>query len=78
MTRAKARIEQATSGQIGQPAACMIENKWTLHADEMPRNYHPRSKSTSPTESVDNFVSNWPVKYRQAALGLACDRSMTN
>src|SRR6476620_10431214 len=27
MTRAKARMEQATSGQIGQPAACMIENK---------------------------------------------------
>ena len=21
-------IEQASSGQIGQPAACMIENKW--------------------------------------------------
>jgi len=36
-------MEQATSGQIGQPAACMIENKWNLRADEMPRNYGPRT-----------------------------------
>src|SRR5689334_21565986 len=27
ITRASARMEQATKGQIGQPAACMIENK---------------------------------------------------
>jgi hypothetical protein len=39
MTRANARMEQAISGQIGQPAACMIENKWNLRADELSRNY---------------------------------------
>src|SRR5205085_9477672 len=27
MMRARARMEQASRGQIGQPAACMIENK---------------------------------------------------
>src|SRR5665647_777108 len=41
MTSAKARIEQATSGQIGQPAACMMGNKEDLRAHEMPRNYGP-------------------------------------
>jgi hypothetical protein len=33
-------MEQATKGQIGQPAACMIENKWNLRAGEKQRNYH--------------------------------------
>jgi hypothetical protein len=32
ITRASASMEQATSGQIGQPAACMIENKGYLRA----------------------------------------------
>ena len=32
-------MEQATSGQIGQPAACMIENNGDLHADELPADY---------------------------------------
>jgi hypothetical protein len=27
ITMAKAKMEQAIRGQIGQPAACMIENK---------------------------------------------------
>ena len=30
MTRARATTEQRISGQIGQPAACMIENKRVL------------------------------------------------
>src|SRR3569832_777022 len=30
MTSASARMEQATRGQIGQPAACMIESKGTF------------------------------------------------
>jgi hypothetical protein len=29
---AKAAIEHAIKGQIGQPAACMMENKGKLHA----------------------------------------------
>jgi hypothetical protein len=35
-------MEQAISGQIGQPAACMIENKGSLHAAvnaEQPADY---------------------------------------
>jgi hypothetical protein len=28
ITSASATTEQMSSGQIGQPAACMIENKW--------------------------------------------------
>jgi hypothetical protein len=30
MTKAKATTEHASNGQIGQPAACMIENKRVL------------------------------------------------
>jgi hypothetical protein len=30
---AKATIELAIKGQIGQPAACMMENKGKLHAN---------------------------------------------
>ena len=69
MTSAKARIELATSGQIGQPAACMIENKLDLRADEMPRDYHAglfrgdeggrrrlSRVGRRPTKYVDNFV----------------------
>ena len=32
ITRASARMEQATNGQIGQPAACMIESKGRFSA----------------------------------------------
>ena len=33
MTSASAAIEHATKGQIGQPAACMIENNAHLQTD---------------------------------------------
>ena len=39
MTKVSANTEQAISAQIGQPAACMIENKDSLHAGELPRDY---------------------------------------
>src|SRR5512140_2867001 len=32
ITRASARMEQTTKGQIGQPAACMIESKGAISA----------------------------------------------
>jgi hypothetical protein len=70
MIRASARMELATNGQIGQPAACMMENKNEPHADGKPVDYGPRAEScgfgwlrqrltqpfASPTEHVDNFV----------------------
>jgi hypothetical protein len=34
MTMASAKMEQATSGQMGQPAACMIENNGSLRSSE--------------------------------------------
>jgi hypothetical protein len=34
MTKAMAAIEQRSSGQIGHPAACMIENNAVLSAGE--------------------------------------------
>jgi hypothetical protein len=36
---ASAKIEQAIRGQIGQPAACMMENNESLRADEMHPDY---------------------------------------
>jgi hypothetical protein len=33
---ASAKTEQATSGQIGQPAACMMENNAHPLADKLP------------------------------------------
>jgi hypothetical protein len=35
MTSASASTEQATNGQMGQPAACMIENNLHLQADNL-------------------------------------------
>jgi hypothetical protein len=35
ITSARAKTEQATRGQIGQPAACMIENNAHLQADNL-------------------------------------------
>jgi hypothetical protein len=63
-------MEHATNGQIGQPAACMMENKNEPHADGKPVDYGPRADQrvfgrlrqtlahafASPTEHVDNFV----------------------
>ena len=62
MTSANARMEQATRGQMGQPAACMIENKWNLRADEKPRDYRPpagffRVKSAAGVTSRKRFFS---------------------
>jgi hypothetical protein len=37
MIRANAAIEQMRSGQIGQPAACMIESNMNLSDDEVPK-----------------------------------------
>jgi hypothetical protein len=48
MTMARARTEQAIRGQIGQPAACMMENKWkSLRANEMLRDYGVRVPVTT-------------------------------
>ena len=83
ITRASASTEQATSGQIGQPAACMIESKEDLRADRnglaimaygratpavAPANPLGSSCPVSPTESVDNFVENRGKKCPQARL----------
>ena len=68
MTSARASTEQAISGQIGQPAACMMENKLDLRTDETPCDYGPRGPGSNPgraslvsavkqpTVVVDNFV----------------------
>jgi hypothetical protein len=83
-------MEQATSGQIGQPAACMIENKWNLRANEKPRNYGPsifnlwfevmlvESAIVSPTFFVDNFVKKWVAKSRQTIASVLRYRLITN
>jgi uncharacterized protein (UPF0548 family) len=39
MISAIAKMEHATRGQIGQPAACMMENKGALRSGEMHRDY---------------------------------------
>jgi hypothetical protein len=71
-------MEQATSGQMGQPAACMIENKKppreaTADAGRLWRT----ACRTPPTKIVDNFVKNTGWKALEAAPVKACDNSMT-
>jgi hypothetical protein len=36
-------MEHATNGQIGQPAACMMENKSEPHAEGKPVDYGARA-----------------------------------
>src|ERR1700752_3184552 len=70
MTSASPTTEQASSGQIGQPAATMIENKKKSPARglQMRGDYPPSAADVPicfacqprPTTSVDNFVANPP------------------
>lgn len=66
-------------GQMGQPAACMIENKWNLRSGFGPCNYVPRVWRVASlhlpsfTESVHNFVKNKHVKWVIVALAMACN-----
>lgn len=62
-------------GQIGQPAACMMENKWSLRTDAMPTDY---GVHRWPTEHVDKFVQNYGLPGRRAASVRGFDKLMTN
>jgi hypothetical protein len=84
MTSASARMEQATRGQIGQPAACMIESKSGLRdgvAVQDAGDYGAPADYGLPiafrfTEVVDNFVQKGTHPPTRAN---SCDdRSMTN
>jgi hypothetical protein len=88
MTSAKARMEHATRGQMGQPAACMMENKGTFSAQRIASaadyrvlggcRINPTGCRTTPTEVVDNFVQKPTLPPREPAPILKRDRTMTN
>jgi len=65
MINAKPTIEQAMSGQMGQPAACMIENNAGLLAAAtrclQGLDYHSAKRCTAPGQPVDKFVGNFLV-----------------
>jgi hypothetical protein len=77
--QARARTEQAIRGQMGQPAACMMDSNSlsaqvkatrTIMAQRIGRPGHKSYEKVhaaffSPTKSVDNFVGNW-AGYRLA------------
>jgi hypothetical protein len=52
----------------------MMENKWSLRTDAMPRDYGVRWR---PTELVDKFVQNYSPPGRQAASARGFDKLMT-
>jgi hypothetical protein len=53
----------------------MMENKWSLRTDAMPRDYGVRWR---PTEHVDKFVQNYCLIMREAASARGFDKLMTN
>jgi hypothetical protein len=78
-------MEQATKGNMGQPAACMIENNIFLQVlcpacDEFVAELSPMAHSgfhrDCPTELVDNFVDKRVVNPAQAPPGRPCDNLM--
>jgi hypothetical protein len=85
-------MEQAIKGQIGQPAACMIESNvesprgWAtarimaqqplLDGDVFAVSRRLQASRTFSTEVVDNFVRNWHMAWRKAAPNRHCDSSM--
>jgi hypothetical protein len=83
--------EQTTSGQIGQPAACMMENKDLLRDGKLqrlwrtefasPRLYPHANRSARPpsqrTKTVDKFVKNLRTDRARPASTRDCDSSMT-
>ncbi len=76
-------MEQAIKGQMGQPAACMIENKGRLSQGvEMLPDYglpkNPFMLLIWRTDSVDNFVKKSPHRHSKPAPILANDSLMTN
>jgi hypothetical protein len=93
MMSARPTTEQRISGQIGQPAACMMENKSGLRcnllimsqapgptsADGVPQwSPHGRGLAAgSYTDSVDNFVQNRTPHLPDPAISLRLDTSMT-
>jgi len=63
MTKAIAATEQMSSGQIGQPAACMIENNPVLSSNELfwTRDYGPdcmpgRWRKSTNCDSCDKLA----------------------
>jgi hypothetical protein len=87
-------MEQAMRGQIGQPAACMIENKESPPRRLKLCDYGPRPGGFSalpglaseagcfelchPTKNVDNFVKKYLDMCRQAASMRSRNRTITN
>jgi hypothetical protein len=69
-----AKIELAIRGQMGQPAACMIKNKSTLHGVNAMQLWPSLLAIQLPTEIVDNFVKKSPDIYAKPAFMRACDR----
>jgi len=67
MIRAKANTEQAIKGQIGQPAACMMDSKSGLPGKKALSDYGLRVLPADPTSA-------WPLSQRgaQAATHSCC------
>ncbi len=73
-------MEQAISGQIGQPAACMIENKVNLRADEKLCNYELRDwpvrrawHLTAAVAQTPSKVSGFTLRVRESTERNVCD-----
>jgi hypothetical protein len=87
-------MEQAMRGQIGQPAACMIENKESPPRRLKLCDYGPRPDGSSvlpgrgsaagcfelchPTKIVDNFVKKYLDMCSQAASMRSRNKTITN
>jgi len=83
-------MELAIKGQIGQPAACMMENKGLLRSSgKLPLDYGARWRAKKrvcwrkvhhwlPTIVVDNFGEKCLQNCCQAMIDAACDALMTN
>ncbi|MES2943798.1 MAG: hypothetical protein V4772_13095 [Pseudomonadota bacterium] len=61
ITSAKARTEQAISGQMGQPAACMIENNAHLQSDKFDLDYGLPALLYSPFYGCEKQFSDGAV-----------------
>jgi len=75
MMSANPRMEQAISGHMGQPAACMMVSKTALRNGKTALDYGLPTlhvtETVLPTFSVDNFVKNHGAGTRKFSIGAA-------
>jgi hypothetical protein len=82
MTSARAKIEQAMSGQIGHPAACMIENNAYLRTNKLNRimaHWNLRISELwrlPSTQLVDIFVENYHPSCHEAPPALPLNKTV--